>query len=61
MSIEGEDLKISFNAKYMIDALRAIDSEEIEIAFTGAMRPFILRPQNEEESILQLITPVRTY
>ncbi len=59
--IEGEDLKISFNAKYMIDALRAIDSEDITISFTGAMRPFILKPTQEEEIILQLITPVRTY
>ncbi|WP_188207412.1 DNA polymerase III subunit beta [Alkalibacillus aidingensis] len=60
-TIEGEDLKISFNAKYMIDALRAIDAEEIKIQFTGAMRPFIIEPIDEQEQILQLITPVRTY
>ncbi|WP_027964584.1 DNA polymerase III subunit beta [Halalkalibacillus halophilus] len=60
-SITGEELKISFNAKYMIDALRAIDAEEIKIQFTGAMRPFIIQPVEEEQHILQLITPVRTY
>ncbi|MGM8215773.1 DNA polymerase III subunit beta [Bacillaceae bacterium W0354] len=60
-SIEGEELKISFNAKYMIDALRAIDSDKITINFTGAMRPFVIRPEDESENILQLITPVRTY
>ncbi|MDV2581611.1 DNA polymerase III subunit beta [Alkalibacillus haloalkaliphilus] len=59
--ISGEELKISFNAKYMIDALRAIDAEEIKIQFTGAMRPFIIEPLDEGEQILQLITPVRTY
>ncbi|PKR77440.1 DNA polymerase III subunit beta [Halalkalibacillus sediminis] len=60
-SIEGEELKISFNAKYMIDALRAIDSDQVSIHFTGAMRPFIIRPEEETEHILQLVTPVRTY
>lgn len=59
-SIEGEDLKISFSSKYMMDALKAIDSDEVKIEFTGAMRPFVLRPANGEP-IIQLILPVRTY
>ncbi|ASN03791.1 DNA polymerase III subunit beta [Virgibacillus necropolis] len=59
-SIEGEDLKISFSSKYMLDALKAIENEEVKIEFTGAMRPFIIRPENNDP-ILQLILPVRTY
>lgn len=59
-SIEGEELKISFSAKYMMDALKAIDSDKVKIEFTGAMRPFIIRPVENDE-ILQLILPVRTY
>ena len=59
-SIEGEELKISFSAKYMMDALKALEGTEIKISFTGAMRPFIIQPMNDE-SILQLILPVRTY
>lgn len=59
-SYEGEELKISFSAKYMIDALRAIDSTTIIIDFSGAMRPFLLRPV-DDSSVLQLILPVRTY
>lgn len=58
--IEGEDLKISFSAKYMMDALKALDSSEIKISFTGAMRPFLIRTANDD-SIIQLILPVRTY
>lgn len=60
IKIDGEELKISFSAKYMMDALRAIDGQDIEIQFTGAMRPFILKSV-DDESILQLILPVRTY
>ncbi|MBT2756467.1 DNA polymerase III subunit beta [Mesobacillus foraminis] len=59
-SIDGEDLKISFSAKYMMDALKALEGSEIQISFTGAMRPFVIRPMNDD-SILQLILPVRTY
>ncbi|WP_079529048.1 DNA polymerase III subunit beta [Halobacillus hunanensis] len=59
-SIEGEDLKISFSAKYMMDALKAVDYDQVNVEFTGAMRPFLIRPVDDEQ-ILQLILPVRTY
>ncbi|MFB6466506.1 DNA polymerase III subunit beta [Cytobacillus sp. Hz8] len=59
-SIEGEELKISFSAKYMMDALKALEGSEIKINFTGAMRPFLINPMHDD-SILQLILPVRTY
>lgn len=60
ISIDGERLKISFSSKYLLDTLKTIDSEKVEIAFTGAMRPFIITAP-EDEHILQLILPVRTY
>ncbi|GLB58972.1 DNA polymerase III subunit beta [Cytobacillus sp. NCCP-133] len=59
-SVEGEELKISFSAKFMMDALKALEGTEITVSFTGAMRPFIIKPLNDD-SILQLILPVRTY
>ena len=59
-SIDGEDLKISFSAKYMMDALKALEGTDIRVSFTGAMRPFVIRPLHDE-TILQLILPVRTY
>ncbi len=58
--VEGEELKISFNAKYMMDTLRVMDSDEVKIRFTGAMSPFIIHPTDHEQS-LYLILPVRTY
>lgn len=59
-TIEGEDLKISFSSKYMIDALKIMETDQIKIEFTGAMRPFILKPVDNDH-ILQLILPVRTF
>lgn len=59
-SITGEDIKISFSSKYMLDTLKTIDSEQVQIDFTGTMRPFIIKvPDNDK--LLQLILPVRTY
>jgi len=57
--ISGEELRISFSAKYMMDALNRIDSEELIIQFTGAMKPFILKPVDDPD-LLMLILPVRT-
>ncbi|MFP7493226.1 DNA polymerase III subunit beta [Terribacillus saccharophilus] len=58
--ISGEELRISFSAKYMMDALKVIESDQVKIEFSGAMRPFLIRPTGDED-LLQLITPVRTY
>ncbi|MEW9699632.1 DNA polymerase III subunit beta [Paenibacillus sp. SI8] len=57
--ITGELLRISFNSKYMLDALKVLDSEFIHIGFTGAMQPIIMKPE-DSTNILQLILPYRT-
>lgn len=44
----------------MLDALKIIESDNVKIEFTGAMRPFIIKPEDDED-ILQLILPVRTF
>ncbi|MEB5649285.1 DNA polymerase III subunit beta [Mammaliicoccus sciuri] len=59
-NVEGESLKISFNSKYMMDALKAIDNVEVQVEFFGTMRPFILKPK-DDETVVQLILPIRTY
>ncbi|AVP35970.1 DNA polymerase III subunit beta [Staphylococcus felis] len=58
--VEGGSLKISFNSKYMMDALKAIDHDEVEVEFFGTMKPFILKPK-DDDSVTQLILPIRTY
>lgn len=57
---DGTGIKISFNSKYMMDALRAIDVEDVRVEFFGTMRPFILKP-DEDDNLIQLILPIRTY
>ena len=54
----GVDLTISMNAKYLLDALKALTEDEVVISFNGAVSPFILQNKSEKES-LYLILPVR--
>ncbi|MFC4077226.1 DNA polymerase III subunit beta [Salinithrix halophila] len=57
--VSGEEMDISFNAQYMLDALRAVDSDEIQIVLTGTMTPFVIQPADRDDS-LHLIVPIRT-
>lgn len=57
---KGGYLKISFSGKYMIDALRSLKSDVIDVKFVGEMQAFVLNDPNDD-SILQLVLPVRTF
>lgn len=63
MSIEksnSENLKISFVAKYMMDALKSFDDDKVEISFVGEVKPIILKSE-KDEGLTQLVLPIRTY
>ncbi len=53
---QGKDLMIGFNPKFMIDALRVIDDEEIDIYFVNPKAPCFIK--NSEESYTYLVLPV---
>ena len=58
--VTGDDLTISFNPTYLIDSLKALNSEKVIHCFISAVRPFTLVPADTDEDFMQLITPVRT-
>ncbi len=53
---EGKDLLIGFNPKFLLDALRVIDDEEVTLYLMNAKSPCFIR--DEEESYNYLILPV---
>lgn len=53
---EGKDLLIGFNPKFLIDALRVIDDDEVDLYFMNAKAPCFIK--NEKESYVYLILPV---
>ncbi len=58
--LTGKDLVIAFNARYFLEAFRAIDNEFVKISFSSATNPCIITPiDGEKEEFLYLILPVR--
>ena len=55
---EGVEMSISMNAKYLLDALHALEEENVVMSFNGAVSPFILQNEQGKDS-LYLILPVR--
>ena len=53
---EGKDLLIGFNPKFLIDALRVIDDEEVTLYLMNAKAPCFIK--DDEESYIYLILPV---
>ena len=55
-----EDIKISFSAKYMMDALKSFSTETVDLHFVGEIKPILIK-STEDESLTQLVLPIRTY
>ena len=55
-----KEIKIAFSSKYMMDALKSIESEDVELLFNGEIKPIILK-NPESDNLIQLILPIRTY
>lgn len=57
---EEENIGISFSSKYMMDALKTLESDEVELLFNSEIKPIIIKvPENE--NLIQLILPIKTY
>lgn len=53
-------IDISFSAKYMLEALRTLKDEELLILLNGEVKPIVIKSINDE-SLIQLILPIKTY
>lgn len=59
--LQGEkQLNISFDGRFMVEALKAIKEETITLSFGGSMRPILIEA-GEQSVAVHLISPVRTY
>ena len=56
IEMEGKELKIGFNPKFILDALRVIDDEDILIYFLNSKAPCFIR--DEEQSYIYMVLPV---
>jgi DNA polymerase III subunit beta len=56
--IEGQDLQVAFNSKYLLDVLGIIGSDEVQLGFTGPLNPGLIKPVGKD-NYLYIIMPVR--
>lgn len=62
VSLEGDYLDIAFNSRYLMEALKVIETEEVRIEFTSNVNPCIIKPVYEKETnkdYTYLVLPVR--
>lgn len=57
--LEGRELRISMNAKYLLEAIKALDEETALMSFNSPVSPFTLE-NAEEKKCNYLVLPVRT-
>lgn len=58
---QGEDLVIGFNCRYLLDALRACDSEKLKLSLTSQLMGMTIEPaeESEDSSFTFLVLPVK--
>ena len=56
--ISGEDIEIGFDNKYLLDALRNSETDEVKMQLSSPLSPIVLMP-SEGDSFLFLVLPVR--
>ncbi len=56
----GQELRVSFNSEFVVAAVKALGCEDVKFEFVGEMKPFVIR-NISDDSVIQIVTPVRTY
>ena len=54
----GDEMEIGFNNKYLLDALKNTDTDEIKILIKGPVSPMVINPV-KGDSFLSLVVPMR--
>ena len=56
--VEGSEIQIAFNARYVLDALSVLEGEQVEFRFDGPLSPGLIK-QPASDDYLYVIMPVR--
>ena len=61
VSVSGDDIEIGFNHKYILEALRACEEEEVKMEFSNPRSSCFIRSASNDDSYTFMILPVRLY
>ena len=57
----GGELEIGFNCRYLLDALRAIPTEETTLELQNGLSPIVFTPVDEKQDYAYMVLPVRLH
>lgn len=55
----ADPIRIGFNARYVLDALQALDSDEVFLDLSGELDPMVIRPAESAMDYVGVIMPMR--
>jgi DNA polymerase-3 subunit beta len=56
--VEGAEIQIAFNARYVLDALAVVESDQVELSFDGPLSPGLIKVPGSDD-YQYVIMPVR--
>lgn len=56
----SDEIAISFSSKYMLDSIKSFETANITLFMNDDNSPIIIK-SNEDESLIQLVLPIKTY
>lgn len=56
--VEGKEIEVGFNPRYVIEALKVIDEQEVSIEFTSSISPVLIKPIMTNEFIY-VVLPIK--
>lgn len=56
---DGKETEIGFSCRYMLEALKAVPTDEVALELSGGLSPIILSPCSDDVDYTYLIQPVR--
>lgn len=61
VELDGGDLTIGFNCRFLLDALSACDEEQVKMEFSAPTSGCFIKSVNGDDSYVYMILPVRLY
>ena len=56
----SDEISISFSSKYMLDSIKSFGTETVTLYMNNDSSPIIIKSK-EDESLIQLVLPIKTY
>lgn len=59
LSGDGQDLEIGFNCRYLLDALKAVPTDEVILELSNGLSPIVMTPPDGGDKYAYMVLPVR--